>query len=360
MKRSAAKLLVTSLLAMSIPLPTFANEPATYKVKAEDPLLKIAEQDHTTIANVKSLNHLISNEVQTGQVLRLSKPSVMAPPSTAVKGVSVYKVKSGDTLFKIAKHYGTTVTKLKSLNSLKSDTVKVGQVLKISDSDAVEQVSSPIATPAASINRPAAVAETPTITYVVQYGDTASSIAKKFKVSAQDIMKYNYMTDRDWFSGGQTIAINGYALRDYAVIPGESKGRTKYGTVVDWYKDGQYILKRNTHIQITDVSTGLYFSAKVMGGFNHADIEPLSKSDTATMQKMFTKWGWTPRPVSVYLNGMNIASSLSGMPHSFDTTPSNGVSGHFDLYLKNSKPHDSKTSKTYIQQHYNNIPKASK
>lgn len=316
MKRSAAKILFTSLLAMIIPFPAFSNEPATYKVQAE-----------------------------------------MAFPSAAVKGVSVYKVKSGDTLFKIAKNNGTTVAKLKSLNSLKSDTVKVGQVLKISET--VKQVSSPTTTPALSINRPAAITKAPTITYVVQYGDTASSIAKKFKVSAQDIMKYNYMTDNDWFSGGQTIAINGYALRDYAVIPGESKGRTKYGTVVDWYKDGQYILKRNTNIQITDVSTGLYFSAKVMGGFNHADIEPLSKSDTAIMQKIFTKWGWTPRPVSVYLNGMNIASSLSGMPHSFDTTPSNGVSGHFDLYLKNSKPHDSKTSKTYIQQHYNNIPKAS-
>lgn len=43
------------------------------------------------------------------------------------------------------------------------------------------------------------------------------------------------------------------------------------------------------------------------------------------------------------------------MPHSFDTTPNNGVSGHFDLYLKNSIPHGGSVSKSYVQQHYNNI-----
>ena len=56
---------------------------------------------------------------------------------------------------------------------------------------------------------------------------------------------------------------------------------------------------------------------------------------------------------------MNIAGSLSGMPHSFDTTPNNSVIGHFDLYLKNSLPHSGSTSQTYVQQHYNNIPIAS-
>jgi LysM repeat protein len=367
MKKSAKKILLASLLAMSIATPTFASGTATYKVQAGDSLSKIAKQNHTTVANLKSLNGLKSNTIKTGQVLTLSKRAIKASSSIAVKGVSVYKVKSGDTLFIIAKNNGTTVANLKSLNSLKSDTIKMGQVLKI-PAKAVSKptpttvipVSSPVVTPTASSNRPTAVTESPTITYVVQYGDTASSIAKKFKTSAPDIMKYNYMNNSDWFSGGQTIAINGYALRDYAVVPGESNERTSYGTVVDWYKDGQYILKRKTNIQVTDVSTGLYFSAKVMGGFNHADIEPLTTDDTAIMQKIFTKWEWTPRPVSVYLNGMNIAGSLSGMPHSFDTTPSNSVSGHFDLYLKNSKPHDSKTSQTYIQQHYNNIPKASK
>ena len=43
-----------------------------------------------------------------------------------------YKVKSGDSLSNIAIKYNTTVSKLKSLNGLKSDLIRVGQTLKIS------------------------------------------------------------------------------------------------------------------------------------------------------------------------------------------------------------------------------------
>ncbi len=73
------------------------------------------------------------------------------------------------------------------------------------------------------------------------------------------------------------------------------------------------------------------------------------------MKSIFSTWNWTPRPVVIFKNGMNIAGSLSGMPHSFDTTTSNGVIGHFDLYLKNSIPHGGSVSQTYVKQHYNNI-----
>ena len=94
----------------------------------------------------------------------------------------------------------------------------------------------------------------------------------------------------------------------------------------------------------------------MLGGFNHSDVEPLTTQDTDTMKQIFGTWTWTPRPVVIFHNGMNIAASLSGMPHSFDNTPNNGVTGHFDLYLKNSIPHASETSGAYVQQHYNNIP----
>ncbi len=42
-----------------------------------------------------------------------------------------YKVVKGDTLTKIAKKYGTTVTNLKKWNGLKSSTIKIGQVLNV-------------------------------------------------------------------------------------------------------------------------------------------------------------------------------------------------------------------------------------
>jgi LysM repeat protein len=40
-------------------------------------------------------------------------------------------VKKGDTLLAIARHYGTTAAKIRTLNGLTSSTLKIGEVLKI-------------------------------------------------------------------------------------------------------------------------------------------------------------------------------------------------------------------------------------
>ena len=55
--------------------------------------------------------------------------SPSANPSPSFR--TTYKVKKGDTLAAIAGRFGTTAVKIKTLNGLKSNTLKVGQVLKI-------------------------------------------------------------------------------------------------------------------------------------------------------------------------------------------------------------------------------------
>lgn len=188
-----------------------------------------------------------------------------------------------------------------------------------------------------------------------------SGIAKKFNTTLSKLLDYNYMTLANCFiSDGQKIAINGYAPRDYAVVPGEASSKSNKGTLVDWYKDGQFIFHKNSKFVITDTQTGTSFNAKMLGGYNHMDIEPITVNDTNIMKSLFKSWTWNPRPVAIYINGMNIAGSLSGMPHSFDTTPSNGVSGHFDVDLKNSKPHRNDASQDYVSLHASTLLKAVK
>lgn len=263
---------------------------------------------------------------------------------------NTYTVVAGDSLWKISQKYNITVDSLKQANNLTSDLIIAGQTLIIPQGGNTTPAPAPAPSP---INN----TQWPSVTYIVQAGDTATSIAAKFGASAQDIMKFNYMDADDWFDAGDKIAISGYAPRVTSVTPGQSTAPAQKGAAVDWFLEGQYIIKRGDVFTVVDVDTGKQFKAKMIGGYNHADVEPLTTSDTTNMKALFGTWQWSPRAVVIYYNGMNIAASLSGMPHGVDTI-TNGVNGHFDLYMKNSTSHSSTTSTVYIQEHYNMVAKA--
>ncbi len=299
-----------------------------YIVKSGDTLWKIATANKLTVDSLKVLNKLSADNINVGQVIKLRPDTI------------TYTVESGDTLFLLAKKFGSTVDNIKNINNLTGTNLSLKQQLLIPynaqqvKSSVTSTVTESVIVPSRGVvaTTPEPIKNFPSITYIVQAGNTATSIAKSFNVSVSDIMKYNYMGVDDWFSVGQKIAINGYAPRDYAVTKGTDKSPTQFGNVVDWYRDGQYLLKRNDVFTIVDFTTRKQFTVKVTGGFAHADIEPLTSSDTAVMKSLFSSWDWTPRPVVIFKDGMNIAGSLSGMPHSFNTVLDNGVSGHFDLY----------------------------
>jgi|GEM_PF-346432 LysM repeat protein len=312
-----------------------AEKAGVYTVAAGDSLWSIAQRYNTSVENLKSINNLTSDVIYPGQELYLHR---------------THSVKSGDTLWRIAQSYGVNVADIKKANNLTSDMILVGQTLIIPGTTAQA--------PAPAPEKPSAVTSWPDVTYIVQPGDTASSIAKKFGVSQQDLMKYNYMQPDEWFNAGEKIAISGYAPRTYTVTPGQDSAPARKGALVDWYTEGKYLIKRNSTFTVVDVETGKQFKAVMIGGYNHVDIEPATRADTEIMKGLFGTWKWSPRAVVVHINGMNIAASLSGMPHGADTVTDNGVNGMFDMYLKNSTSHSSSTSKVYIQEHANMVLKA--
>ena len=93
-----------------------------YTVKKGDSLYKIANTYNTSVSDITKLNNLKSTSLSIGQVLKI--------PQTK-QTTSTYTVKRGDNLYSIAREFGTTVNDIKQKNNLSSNTLSIGQVLKI-------------------------------------------------------------------------------------------------------------------------------------------------------------------------------------------------------------------------------------
>ena len=107
----------------NVPAPGPETGVVEYVVRSGDTLWLLARRFGTTVDAIKNLNGLTSNMLNIGQVLKI--------PAAAGNSSFEYTVRSGDTLWLLARRYGTTVDAIKSLNGLTSDRLDVGQVLLI-------------------------------------------------------------------------------------------------------------------------------------------------------------------------------------------------------------------------------------
>lgn len=121
-------LIIPGTASTPAPTPTLPST-QTYTVRAGDTLYTIAQRYNTTVQRLVSLNSISNpNLIRVGQRLIISPSTSTPPPSTTQR----YTVKSGDTLYSIARRHNTTVQRLVSDNSLSNpNLIRVGQVLLI-------------------------------------------------------------------------------------------------------------------------------------------------------------------------------------------------------------------------------------
>ncbi len=151
----------TSTPPVVVTTPTVPETPSTvvvpagvteYTIVKGDILAKIAKNFHVSVKAITDANPGIeATKLKIGQKIHIPSPAspatpsaVGAPSAESASGAQIYTVKSGDNLTKIAGQYGINVKALRAANSLKTDSIKVGQKLKIP-----AKASAPVTVPTA-------------------------------------------------------------------------------------------------------------------------------------------------------------------------------------------------------------------
>ena len=192
----------------------YSQDKNVYTVKSGDSLWAIAKRYGITVDELKKANNLTSNTLSIGQKLTIPSKETVIPS----QDYTLYTVKSGDNLYSIARRYGLTMNELMEYNNLGTTLLSIGQVLKIP----TKQTITPSET-----------------TYVVKSGDSLYSIARKYNTTVNDLMKYNNLTS-NLLSIGQTLKIptSESTITSYTVKSGDTlySIARKYNTTVDEIK----------------------------------------------------------------------------------------------------------------------------
>ncbi|MHC1699064.1 MAG: NlpC/P60 family protein [Geobacteraceae bacterium] len=126
-----------------ITFPSLANAAKTHKVKKNDSLYSLSKRYHVSVQAFKSANNLVSSHLKLGEKLvvppRSSSVAERRTTEGKIKG-SVYKVRKGDTLYRIARKAGLSVDELKRINGLSGKAIKPGRLLSLQERDAVQEV----------------------------------------------------------------------------------------------------------------------------------------------------------------------------------------------------------------------------
>ncbi len=176
---------------------------------------------------------------------------------------------------------------------------------------------------------------------------------------------YNLMVDG--IVGSQTTGQIQRLLRSSSEVSrgGTSDSASKSPVeLLSWFGNVEHIFYIGAVAKITDVDSGSTFYAKRTYGYNHADIEPLTASDSQIIMQFNGGWSWARRAVIVEVSGRRIAGSLAAMPHAgrddkpanamvynrslgygyganLDAVKGNNIDGVLDLHFHQSKTHGS-------------------
>lgn len=191
-----------------------------YTVKRGDSLIKIANEFQTTPMLIREINHLKSNLIRARQKLLIpvaSKSSQYYDLSEnnrlqktqdkiqARKGTDkiVYRVKSGDTMWDLAREHKVGIRELARWNGLApTDPIHPGQTLTIWSNKPVFTAIQNI--DASAYQKREMIQK---VGYYVRKGDSLAKIADKFSVTIKDLIAWNKLDVKKYIRPGQKLTI---------------------------------------------------------------------------------------------------------------------------------------------------------
>ena len=191
--RDPRSLRIGQVLTIPVRAENLSSREMIHVVARGESLGKIAQKYGTTVSTLKEQNGLRGDVISIGQRIKVQtvgKPEAVASTSSSSKSKSKstsssksrskpssYTVRRGDTVSGIAAKFGTTWTALRKANGLKSDSIKVGQTLKIPGGS-----SGAVASKTTSRKK---------TTYTVKSGDVLGTIAQRHGMSVKEVQSLN-------------------------------------------------------------------------------------------------------------------------------------------------------------------------
>lgn len=186
-----------------------AQERATYEVKSGDTLYGISKSLNVTIAELQEWNNISGNDIELGQELIYyirednagseeddSEPLISQP--SGAQNI-YYTVKSGDTLYGIAREHDMTISQLRDLNNLSGDNIRVGQTLAVKKKNE--------APPSVSAFSAESTPQGVFSIYSIKSGETVSAINRRFKMTEEEFLKLNPDVDPNRLVAGQEVTV---------------------------------------------------------------------------------------------------------------------------------------------------------
>ncbi|TFG91897.1 MAG: LysM peptidoglycan-binding domain-containing protein, partial [Syntrophobacterales bacterium] len=148
----------------------------------------------SSVNAILAANHLtIRHSIREGRWIKIPSRGYVyseTRPSTPKGGdVGTYSVKEGDSLWLIAKRFGTTISEIKALNGLPRNDLSIGQIIKVRGNVTIEKVTKS------------------STTYVVKKGDALSTIASQNGIDLNRLLSLNNLRKNALIQPGQVIII---------------------------------------------------------------------------------------------------------------------------------------------------------